>query len=285
MNIDQIAQFIINNPKTYPGLHQESCSRTSEAFKPLELKSQMLIIWRAFCEYLGEKTNEGKGINIKNFGAFTFEVQTELPKLGLEYGKAMEKSFKELLTEKKTTYKMRPCFVVDPKLKKVLTRYKGKEELSKPKSQASVYQQGFQMTFLNPVPIAAAVYLHKNVVVDTLDAIFTAIYDLITMGKNIQLKFGFCNIYFYERNLTFTYKPDLQDKMKNDVHETSKRIKRGITPVSKNWKVSAYNKWERSNLSTLLERPHSPLIKTVDNKVQMLKIMSLDMASVNNKKA
>lgn len=33
------------------------------------------------------------------------------------------------------------------------------------------------------------------------------------------------------------------------------------------------------SLSSVLERPHTPLVKTIDNKTQMLKIMSLDLAS------
>ena len=30
----------------------------------------------------------------------------------------------------------------------------------------------------------------------------------------------------------------------------------------------------------MLERPHTPLVKTIDNKTQMLKIMSIDLASI-----
>ena len=272
---------ILSNPNVYPGLHQESCARTSDAFKPLEVKAQMMIIWRAFCEYLKEKVSDCKGINIKNFGAFTFEVTTELPKLGLEFSKAKNKSFQELLVEKKTTYKLRPCFIIDQKYKKILTKFKDKDEVFKPKSQSSIYQKGYQMTYSNPIPIAAACYLHKNVVSDTLDAIFTAVYDLITMGKNVMIKFGFVNICFFDKNLTYTYAPEVSKTMQN-VHETRPKMKRGITPVSNNWKISSVNKWEKSSLSNLLERPHTPLIKTVDNKVQMLKIMSLDLASTNN---
>lgn len=51
MNIDQIAEWykillnrIVKNPKVYPGLHQESNPRSSDAFKPLEPKSQVKII-------------------------------------------------------------------------------------------------------------------------------------------------------------------------------------------------------------------------------------------------
>ena len=34
---------VVKSPKVYPGLHQETNPRTSEAFKPLEPKSQVLI--------------------------------------------------------------------------------------------------------------------------------------------------------------------------------------------------------------------------------------------------
>ena len=274
---------IISNPNVYQGLHQESCPRTSDSFKPLEVKAQMLIIWRSFGEYLREKIYDGKGINIKNFGAFTFEVSSELPKLGLEFNKAKLTSVKEMLVEKKTTHKLRPCFVVDPKLKRILSKFKDKEEISKPQSQCSIYQKGYQMTYCNVIPIAASCYLHKNVVSDTLDAIFTALYDLINMGKNITLKLGFINIYFMDKNMTYNFNPELKGIMSN-VQETTVKTKRGITPVSKNWKDTAFNKWERSNLSTMLDRPYTPLIKTLDNKIQMLKVMSLDLASTNNKK-
>lgn len=55
-------------------------------------------------------------------------------------------------------------------------------------------------------------------------------------------------------------------------------------PVSSTWNNSAISKWAKSSLSTLLERPQTPLIKTIDNKTQMLKIMSLDLASTYNTK-
>ncbi len=41
----------------------------------------MLIVWRALIEYLGNNLKAGKSVNIKNFGAFTFDITTELPKI------------------------------------------------------------------------------------------------------------------------------------------------------------------------------------------------------------
>jgi len=112
------------------------------------------VIWKAFCDYVQERLNDYKGINVKNFGAFTFEVATELPKIGLE--KSKFNTLGELIVEKKTSHKMRPTFVIDNRYKKLLTRFLDKEELIKPKSQHSIFQKGFQMTYCNPTPIAAA---------------------------------------------------------------------------------------------------------------------------------
>ena len=41
----------------------------------------MIIIWKALIEYLGENIRGGRSVNIKKFGAFSFNVQTELPKI------------------------------------------------------------------------------------------------------------------------------------------------------------------------------------------------------------
>jgi len=60
-------------------------------------------------------------------------------------------------------------------MKKNLIKFLDKEELIKPLSQHSVYQKKFQMTYCNPIPIAASYYLPKNVINDTLNAIFNAI--------------------------------------------------------------------------------------------------------------
>lgn len=41
----------------------------------------MLIVWRALITYLDNNLRQGKSVNIKNFGAFTYDIHTELPKL------------------------------------------------------------------------------------------------------------------------------------------------------------------------------------------------------------
>ncbi len=44
----------------------------------------MLIIWKSLVEYLNENLRAGKSINIRKFGAFTFDIQTELPKIAMQ---------------------------------------------------------------------------------------------------------------------------------------------------------------------------------------------------------
>jgi hypothetical protein len=40
-----------------------------------------MIIWKALVEYLNNNLRAGKSINVKNFGSFTFDISTELPKI------------------------------------------------------------------------------------------------------------------------------------------------------------------------------------------------------------
>ena len=269
---------IIKNKARFPGRHLESCERTTPSFKPLEPKSQLLVIWRATCEYIKEQFCKYKGINIRGFGAFTYEVKQTLPRLGIDFNQAKTKTFEELLLEKKSRHIMRPCFVIDPRFLPILTRFNNKEELTKPKSQSSIYQKGINMTYCNPIPIAAGCCLDPRVVEDGLKAIFNAVYILISIGQNVFLKTGFCNINFVNRDLSYSFSPEILNMVK-DLPSSEAKFIRGITPINKTWRTSFTSKWANSTLSTMLERPRCDLIKTIDNKSQMLKIMSLDMAT------
>ena len=94
----------------------------------------------------------------------------------------MEYTIDEQRLERKHLHKVSPSFVVDNKLKQYLSRFPGKDELEKPASQHSVYQKGFNTIFCNPVPIAAACFMGKDIVDSTLNAIFTAVGDLTKSG-------------------------------------------------------------------------------------------------------
>lgn len=41
----------------------------------------MMVMWKALSEYIYEKLTSGQNVNIKGFGAFAFEIKTELPKI------------------------------------------------------------------------------------------------------------------------------------------------------------------------------------------------------------
>ena len=44
----------------------------------------MMIIWKSLVSYLNENLRAGKSVNIKKFGAFTYDINTELPKVAMK---------------------------------------------------------------------------------------------------------------------------------------------------------------------------------------------------------
>ena len=96
-----------------------------------------------------------EGVNIKGFGAFSFDISTDKPRIANNVISATQ-TLEEQRIERKHINSLRPVFVPDKKFQYCLRRFAEKDELEKPKSQASVYQKGFGMTYCNPVPIAAA---------------------------------------------------------------------------------------------------------------------------------
>lgn len=88
----------------------------------------MLIVWKALTTYLDENLRKGKSVNIRNFGAFTFDISTELPKISRREINPETDIFSQR-AERKHVHTLRPCFVVDKNLQTHLIRYKGKEEI------------------------------------------------------------------------------------------------------------------------------------------------------------
>lgn len=41
----------------------------------------MMIIWKSLVEYLNNNLRSGKSVNVKKFGSFTFDIETELPRI------------------------------------------------------------------------------------------------------------------------------------------------------------------------------------------------------------
>lgn len=168
-------------------------------------------------------------------------------------------------------------FVVDKELQYHLIRYNGKEEISPAKSQNSIFQQGFRMIYANPVPIAAATQMGKDVVADTLNTIFLAIKDLIKKDYNISLQFGFANVQFANRNLKTYFASHMSRELSEKEFEN--RMKRMNSPVSTMWKTNTTLEFNKSQLGTLIKKPNLKVTEALMQKTQALKLMSLDMSS------
>ena len=167
--------------------------------------------------------------------------------------------------------------MVDEFLQPHLIHYAGKEEIIPAKSQKSIYQKGFRMIYCNPVPIAAACLLGKDVVTDALNTIFLAIVDLIKYNRDLKLAFGFANIRITNRGLKVAFTQDFSGGCVDKQFEN--QMKRAITPVSNTWKSSYTKTFAQSTLGNLLTKPNHEVVKTLNDKTLALKMMSLDLSS------
>lgn len=221
----------------------------------------MMIIWRALCEYLNEKLLSGKNVNIKGFGAFAFDISTDLPRIATKVVNPLA-NIEDERRERKHIHKIRPCFVVDTKLQNDLVHYPGKEEITPAQSQYSIYQKGFGMIYCNAFPIAQSVSVQTPVVKDALDAIWAAIIDLIKYGKDIDLNFGFCRINIIDKNLKYRFKAGFEKNVKGNKFED--KMKRSLSPTGSHWRTSYKKEWKKSNLGKLLKKPQGSVVGVME---------------------
>mmetsp|Transcript_8986 Transcript_8986/g.8947 ORF Transcript_8986/g.8947 Transcript_8986/m.8947 type:complete len:245 (+) Transcript_8986:120-854(+) len=235
----------------------------------------MQLIWKATVEYIHEKLLQGKGVNIPNFGAFTFSIETELPRIGSINPNLGD--INEQRLERHHLHKNYPIFVPDASLQYVLSRYHGKNFLEKPASQSSIYQRGFQMIYCNPVPISMACYLEKNVVRDTHNAIFKAIKDLAKLGRTLHIPFDFAVIAISNLALDARFSKNFTRQVNEKGYEF--KMRRSDDPCATFWKTTTQAKWRQSTLSHLWTAPSQERTQNMNEKTLALKIMSLDLAS------
>ncbi|KAF4657885.1 hypothetical protein FOL47_008248, partial [Perkinsus chesapeaki] len=193
IQVPQLAEYVLSNPKFFPGLHNASQPRTSKGLQNLDPQRQLEAIWHAMSAYIQEILEAGRGVRIDHFGAFTFEP------IVAPYGNP--KNFRS------SALRLRPCFVPDEKFKTTLRRYAGKEET--PTRQGSIYQQGINVMYLNKVPIAAGLFLKTPVVADGVKALFKAVQDLSSRDYNLDLDFKFCRIQVLDGDLKAKFSPGL----------------------------------------------------------------------------
>jgi hypothetical protein len=76
------------------------------------------------------------------------------------------------------------------------------------------------MIYCNPVPIAAACLLGKDVVQDALQSIYMAAIDLVKYGRDIDLPFGFCNIRITSKKMSVVWLPSFVESCQHKGFET-----------------------------------------------------------------
>ena len=67
----------------------------------------MMIIWRALVTYLDTKLRAGQGVYVKNFGAFTFDIKTDLPQIAGTRGRSIGRTLEQDRAERKKIHHMR----------------------------------------------------------------------------------------------------------------------------------------------------------------------------------
>lgn len=278
MDIESIISFILAHPRDYHGLHLAPQPRSNPAYKPLEAASQMQLIWKATIEYIHENLVQGKGVNIPGFGAFTFDITTELPRISAI--NPMDAEINRQRLERKHLHRNRPVFIPDSGLEYLLQRYHRKSQVNKPASQRSVYQKGFQMIFCNPVPIAQACYLDKNVIRDTHKAIFNAVKALTKLGRTMHIAFNFSVVIINNMSLQVKFTKEFERTANDQNYEF--KMRRSDDPCVKFWKTTTEDKWRSSVLSKLWGAPDSQNVQHMNEKTLALKILSLDLASTVN---
>ncbi|CAD8185706.1 unnamed protein product [Paramecium octaurelia] len=275
MNLDDIYNWILSHPQNYPGKQQESQPRTVQSYKPLEPKAQFHIIIKATAEYIKEKMLNGNGVNMKELGAFTMEVISDYVKPLQHSGFNMTQDLAIQRADRKHVHQIRPCFVPDNAFKYFLARYPGKEEITKPLSQHSIYQKGFGMNFCNAGPIAASSYLGKDVVQSVHTSLIKAIHDLTRLGHDLHIDFGFIKISVQNRDLKYKYDQSFIQRLNQTDYEL--KMRKSDLGTSQHWTTTYQEKWSKSTLNNLLTRPNPNQVQENYEKSMALKIMSLDL--------
>jgi len=110
------------------------------------------------------------------------------------------------------------------------------------------------MIYANPVPIAAACQMGKEVVEDTLRTIFLAIKDMLKYDYNIVLQFGFANIHFVNKAVKVVFAPYLTQETKDKDFEFNMR--RSTAAVSQTWRNSSQEGFYKSRLGSMIRNPN-----------------------------
>jgi hypothetical protein len=210
---------------------------------------------------------EGRGINVKRFGTYTFE-----PVVAKE-GNIRNKNA--------ASVSLRPCFIPSPQLAEHLGFSPLKDELEV-HVEGSIYQQGVRVSYLNSVPIAKGCYYNADFVLCAIDAIFKGIQDLAMRGYNLEIELeGFSTISIVNRSLKSRFSPSLSAKVCEIEKAYPLKSVNGAmsaTQVSKVHEIM-HSKRKPSKLDTL-QRPNSSMLKDIKQRINRLTESSKDMCNI-----
>lgn len=222
---------------------------------------------------LRDALEEGRGINIKHFGTFTFEPIVS-PDGNDRNSHAMR-------------IHLRPCFIPAKELASHLKSQCSKEQLCH-HIQGSVYQQGIRVSYLNPVPVAQGAYYKPDFVKEALDTLFEGILDLLHRGFNLDLSFDpAVQVRIIDRALTVTFSPALKETVQSIERSYPRKSVNGplsaLTPTELDGNISrvyALRHHKRPSRLSNLERPDSSSLKNVKDRIDKLSESSKDMCNI-----
>ena len=185
-------EYVLGNPKQFPGKHNFAHERTSQVQPPLQPVRQMELVWDCLKRNIRNVLESGKSVHIEHFGTFTFEP------IIAPHGNHRN--------PREANMTFRPCFFATKDLAATLPKYLGKKQVLA--TGGSIYQQGIRMTYLNSHTIATEAHLNPAVVKDAITALFKGIVSLCQREYNVDLHFGFASILLRGGNLKPHFKAD-----------------------------------------------------------------------------
>ena len=233
---------------------------------------QLSLIWKGICVSLNEALEEGRGINIKGFGAFTFESTVK----DVDHGS----------NGKGSAVTIRPRFIPSPELAAHLRRPPVHADCV---AGGSVYHNGLRMSYLNPVPIAQGTYFSAKFVASAMDLLFRAISDLLMRGYNLRLDFdASCVFWVIDRvvKVTFTdsLKPSIAAIEKSyplkSINASLPAVAHPLSAASISPVHAIINGKRVSRLSTL-QRPNSSMLKDIKQRIERLHESSKDLCNIH----
>jgi hypothetical protein len=86
-----------------------------------------------------------------------------------------------------------------------------------------------------------------------MNALWKGVFDLVSLGKSVDLNFGFSRISIMDKGLKVTFKAGLTSTVQDKGFE--EQMKMSNTSCSSFWKTDYNKEWARSTLGTLVKKP------------------------------